>query len=152
MYRLDTHAIPQKWLFSHGYRTRYMTDDSMAKLLHTSERTARRWRQNPDTAPRYALDYAAAVLLGHIVPDAMQARGLHFDHNHRLAFENTGESFALGCLENCDYVARLANVPEPSPCRKRRQHHACHDAAGHFQALLFSPDDLPMPRPPSGLF
>lgn len=147
MYRLDTTSIPQKWLFTQGFRTRYQTDFELAQMLNISERTARRWRASPQDAPRHALDYAAAVLLGHIVPKDWLSRGLHFDHRNRLAFDQTGESFALGCLENCDYVARLANVPEPSPCRSRRAQKPCHENA-HAPvqlALLYDPPALSVP-------
>lgn len=146
MYTLDTTSFANKWLFTAGNRTHYATDSQLAHLLQISERTARRWRNDPQQAPRYALDYAAAHWLGLLVPDRWIVKGLFFDAGKRLTFDN-GESFALNCLENCDYMHRLAGTAEPSPCRKRRARHDCDDLAP-IQALLFAPDDPPALRQP----
>jgi len=142
MYRIDTDSLPKRWIFTHGFRIRILTDTDLAALLQVNERTIRRWKQS-DSAPRYALDHVAALLLGHIVPESWQARGLHFDRAGRMEFEKTGESFALNCLENCDYMARLTATPEPATCRNRRSRNHCGDNAAPVQGSLFAPCDLP---------
>ncbi len=150
MYHLDTKTRPGKWIFEHGWDFSVKTDAEVAKILGISTRTAARWRADIQRAPRYAIDYLAAIVLQHIVPEHWQKRGLRFYGDNSMAFTGQGNYITLSCLENCDYLAGISRHRAPYSCEKHQRHQCKGQTTQQpAQALLFAQHGQPMWSPPS---